>query len=110
MAAKSLLPGHGGAYTSEDFISTSAVGADTLDLSLCHSFAVQISSITSPAGDIQIEQTFNGSDWASYGSAIAVTDGTISRFDETDGPFGTIRINATGITAGAVTVTIVGFN
>ena len=68
-------------------------------------------NVRAPGGDLQLEQTFNLSDWVSLGSAVAATDGTLARFGRDQGPFGLLRINATGITAGtaeAVTVTIVG--
>jgi hypothetical protein len=109
MAAKLLLPGYGGVYTSEEFTSSSTIGADTIDVSPCRGFLVQISMV-SGAGDIQLEQTANLSDWADLGSAISVAaDGAVTRFEDTDGPFGLLRIDATGITAGTVVVTLVGF-
>src|SRR3990167_3766273 len=111
MSATSLQPGAGGEYTSESFSASSTSSADTIDCSNCQGITVQVSSTGSPGGDIQLEETVNGSDWANLGSAIAVTDGTISRFESGDGPIGIIRINPAGITAGtaeAVTVTIKG--
>jgi hypothetical protein len=109
MAAKLLLPGYGGAYTSEEFTASSTIGADTIDVSPCRGFLAQISMV-SGAGDIQLEQTANLSDWADLGTAISVgTDGAVTRFEDTDGPFGLLRIDATGITAGTVVVTLVGF-
>ncbi len=111
MAAKLLIPGFGGKYESETFDASSTVGADTIDCHQADHLGVQVSSTGTPGGDIQLEQTFNGSDWEDFGSAMPATDGSIARFDPTDGPFGLLRIDATGITAGtaeAVTVTIVG--
>ena len=111
MAAWSLQPGAGGLYTSESFTAASTSGADTLDCSNCQGITVQVSSTGSPGGDIQLEESANGSDWANLGSANAVTDGTLTPFESADGPIGIIRINPTGITAGTdetVTVTIKG--
>ena len=115
MADKLLLPGYGGAYTSESFTSSSATGADTIDCSRCRQLAIQVSSTGSPGGNLDIQTTINGSDWAAMPAPfanIAVTDGTLVLADEADGPFGKLRIDATDITAGTdetIVVTIVGF-
>lgn len=110
MADLLLLPGFGGTYTSETFTAASGVGADTFDCSHLNAMAFQINSDTSPAGNIDIEETFNGLDWGVRVADMAVADATITRLDTTDGPFGRMRINATDITAGNVTVTVVGFS
>lgn len=114
MAAKNILPGAGHVYTSEDFISTSTVGADTLDLSHCKSFMVQIFHVSgTPAGDVIMTNTTSPSLglYADLGNAIDVSvNGTISRFDESDGPFGICRIDATGITDGSIYLKVVGFD
>lgn len=110
-----LLPGYGGMFTSVSVGSTDTViqefGGDlNIDLSLCDNFAIQVTSTAqTPAGTIQLEQTFNNSTWASLGSTVNVATDAVALFDATDGPFGKIRINATGITAGSVTVSVVGF-
>ena len=104
-----LQPGLASKYTSEAFTASSTTGADTLECSQCRQLAIQISSESSPTGNIDIQQTFNGSDWVAFVSNIAVTDGTVALVDEADGPFGRIRIDATDLTAGTVTVTIAGF-
>ena len=116
MAAKLILPGFGGAYTTESWtfsagISTGSVGTDVLDLSHCAQFMVQINS--SGTGSIQIEQALAGTGgvFSSLGSSISVlTAGTVSRFDVTDGPFGVIRVNYGSISAGTgISATIVGW-
>ena len=112
MADKLLLPGYGGLYTSESFTSSSTTGADTIDCSRCRQVAVQVSSTGSPGGNFDIQQTFNGSDWAAFVSNVAVTDGTVSLIDEADGPFGKIRLDMTDVTSGTdetLVVTLVGF-
>ena len=107
MAAKTLLPGYGNTYVSESVTDTAVTGADTLDTSPCAQFAVQVKALTgSPT--IQMQQTFDGTNWADLGSAITASVGSISRFGPTGGPYGKIRIK---ITSGgtAATLTIVGF-
>lgn len=108
MAAKVLTPGLTGKYTSEAFIGTSITGDDTIDASRCKSLAIQISSSGSPAGNIDLTHTFNGTDYAALSANIALTDGTIVLLDITDGPFGILRIDGTDVTAGSVVMTIVG--
>lgn len=109
MAAKTLLPGFGGAYTTESIAGvavTGGVGADTLDVSKCASFAAQVTALTgSPT--IQLEQTIDGTNWANLGSAIAATVGTIAVFNATGGPFGRVRVRVTGGST-AATLTFVG--
>jgi hypothetical protein len=112
MAAKLLLPGYGGRYVSDtvDLNSTEA-NVDTIDMSLCNEFTIQISHVSgTPAGTIQPQQSINGSDWADLGGTINVaTDGTATKYEATDGPFGLMRFNPTNISAGAVNYAIVGY-
>ncbi len=116
MAAKVLLPGLGGAYTSETFTGASTTGADTLDCSHMAQIAVQISMTGSATGNVDFTQSFNGSDYVAIDASltnVAVTDGTTILLDETNGPFGVWKIDASDIVAGTnetVIVTIVGFN
>lgn len=109
MAAKLLLPGYGGKYTSESFSSTVA-GVDTLDCSRCAQILVQIVHDSgTPAGTMQLTQTVDGTHFANLGSAIDVaTDGTYLIGDVTSGPYGIIQLSA-AISSGAVHVEIVGF-
>ena len=109
MAAKHLLPGHGGKYTSETFTASSGVGADTIDCTHCGSLAIQVSSSGSPGGNIDIRHSFNLDDYADLFLNIAVTDGTVLLADAAAGPFGILQIDATDVSAGSVTVTIVGY-
>ena len=109
MANVSLLPGYGSRYTSENIAGSAGttVSADTIDTSRCAQFAVQVSAIVgSPV--IQPQQTFDGTNWANLGTAIAATLGTISRYAPTSGPYGVIRFNVTNDST-SVTLTVVGF-
>ena len=112
MAAKLILPGMGGAYRSEVFsaVSANSIATDTLDLSRCGSFAIQFDSRASITGTVQLEQTFNGGDaWTSFGSAITLSSGATVLFEESDAPFGIMRLRLVSITVGTTAATIVGF-
>lgn len=116
MAAKHLLPGYGGKYTSETLNESSTTGADTIDLSRCAQFMAQVIYVSgTPAGTLTMTNSVDGTNFVPLGSAIDVstvtsTTSAISRYDVTDGPFGVIRIDATSMTGtGAVTVQIVGW-
>lgn len=110
MSAILLQPGFGGRYTSETFVSTDTTALDTIDCSHCATLVVQVTSDSTPTGNVDIDQSFDGGvSWAAFISNMAVTDGTISRKTISDGPFGVLRINPTDITGGNVTLTIVGF-
>ena len=111
MAAILVLPGYGGKYTSETFDSSSTTGADTIDLSRFAQFLVGITHVSgTPAGSVIMNNSGDGTTFAPLGVAIDVaTNGTTSRFDVTDGPFGLCRIDATAISAGTLKVVIVGF-
>ena len=114
MADLVLQPGFGGAYTSVAVGSTDTYPQskgtdDTIDLNYIDTFAVQITSTTaSPTGTIQLEQTFNNSTYANLGSTVNVATDAVALFEEADGPFGKIKINVSGITAGSVKVSLVG--
>lgn len=108
MASLLLLPGFGNAYTSTSFIalSSNSVGTDTLDMSRCSSFAVQLGGTASGTG-VQLQQTFDlsqGGNWANFGSIIT----NVGLFDITDGPFGVIRLGSVS-TINATSVRVVGF-
>lgn len=99
MAAKLLLPGLGGIYTSESFTS-SVTGADTIDMSRCASFAVIMAG--TGGGSLQLQQSFDMTTWSNFGSAITLTStGPTTLFEESDGPFGVIRFSVT-VTAGTI--------
>lgn len=107
MSAILILPGMGGAYTSETFgVSINSVGADTFDLSRCAQFAVQLESTGTQGDGFQLQQTFNdGATWANFGSPVTGT----SLFDESDGPFGLMRFSV-AISAGSSIATVVGYS
>lgn len=107
MAAKLLLPGLGGKYTSESFAAT-ATGADTIDMSRCASFAVVCAG--TGGGSVQLQQSFDMTTWSNFGSAITITStGPTTLFEETDGPFGVLRLSVT-VTAGTIQpIVIAGF-
>ncbi len=109
MGAKNILPGFGGQYTSETFTSSDTIGADTLDLSKAHSWSVQLTSAGSPAGTIDIQQSFDGTNWAVLLDNMATTNGQTALFDPGDGPFGLIRFDVTDITQGTVIARVTAF-
>lgn len=106
MAAKLLLPGLGGAYTSESFTST-VTGADTVDASRCGQLALQITG-TAATGSIDLEQSFVSGKWSVLVDNFSVTDAAVVLVPDTQGPFGVLRLNA-AVTGGTCTVTIVGY-
>ena len=110
---RSLMPGHGGQYNSETFSASSTTGADTLDCSAVESLVLQIASSSAAMGNIDILQSFEGGQgqFVMFLADVPVVDGTIVRLTEqADGPFGTLKIDATDVTDGTVAVKIVGFN
>ena len=111
MAFLTLTPGHGGSYSSESFSSSSTTGADTIDCSNMSQLAIQIASSGAPAGNVDILHSFEGGSgqFVVLLADVPVTDGTVVRFTEADGPFGTLKIDATDVTAGSVVVKVVGF-
>lgn len=109
MAAKVLLPGFGGSYTSETFsgVSLNSVGADTIDCSYCASLAVSIITTGSITGlSLRIEQSFDNVGWTLLGSAI--TAASVTLYSITAGPFGLIRFK-NSITTGTVALRLTGF-
>lgn len=106
MGAVMLLPGGGARYTSEAF-AAAGVGADEIDCSFCSELAVQQVIVGSPAGSYQLEERLTGSGgWAQLGSQIPVSvDGTITKFNLSQRPFGHIRINGSSITGLSANVT-----
>lgn len=107
MAAKLILPGIGGAYTSEQFnaVSVNSVGADTFDLSRCSQFVVQLQSTGSQGDGLQLQQTFNGgTSWDNFGSRMTAT----TLYDESDGPFGVMRFGAVSVSVGSTIATVSG--
>ncbi len=107
MAAKQLLPGMGGAYTSEALTGTQT-GTDTIDASRCGQLALQASS-TGASGAVDLQQSFNGgTSWSVLSSSMSVANGASVLLPTSSGPFGMLRLNAT-VTGGTVTYTIVGY-
>src|SRR6266403_4771634 len=108
-----LLTGYGSRYTSEAITGAASgtVGQDTIDTSTVAQFAIQVKSVTTPgASTVQVEQTFDGVNWASLGSPVAIALGTIIRFPVTNGPYGEIRIKVIDAAAAVVvTFVVVGF-
>ena len=87
---KQLLPGYGSRYTSETITGASGgtVGADEIDTSRCSQFAVQIGTVTNAASSVvQVQQTFDGTNWASLGASTAMATGSILRFGAAAGPY-----------------------
>lgn len=110
MANWLLLPGFGGKYTSPSYDLNSTVDDETIDCSRCASLAVQvIHDSGTPAGTVQLEQSLDGSHWASFGDTINVaSNGQMARIAIDDAPIGVIRINPASISAGAVHFILVG--
>jgi hypothetical protein len=106
MAAKSLLPGFGGVYTSESFTGT-AVGADTIDASRCAQIIIQTSSAAA-TGAVDLQQSFASGKWANLSTALSLTDAAITPLSIIQGPFGLLRFNA-AVTGGTVSFTLVGY-
>ena len=101
MAAKLLLPGQGGAYTSESFTAASSYGADVLDCSRCGQLVVQVQGDSGTTGTFTLQQSLDGTRFSTFASLNAV-DGTMLRLDNSDGPFGLVRILAAVISSSAV--------
>ena len=107
MAAKLLLPGFGGKYTSETFTATDTTGADTIDVSGCDSWSIQVTA-SSPVGTMDVQQTFDGTNWAVLDNDSPLTNGTIILHGPDEGPYGRIRIDATDLTSGTFSVQLTG--
>lgn len=108
MAAILVLPGFGGAYTSETFPATTvdSVGADVLDLTRLAWWSVTINSVASQGTGFQMQQSFNGGAlWSNFGSRITST----GSFDSADGPFALLRIGAGSVSSGSASVRVVGW-
>lgn len=110
MAQRVVLPGLGGQYTSETFtaVTSASAGLDTLDLSRAAMFAVQFGS-SQGQGSVQLQQSFNGLNWASFGPSITVSSNSaIQLFSIGSGPFGMMRI-LTSLTAGTCRLTVTAY-
>lgn len=93
-----LLPGFGGRVTlTVDVVENEAATiTDALDASKCAQLAVQLTTYDSEAAlSVQAQQTFDGVNWADYGSSQVMEEGDVLRFDPTDGPIGVIRFKLT---------------
>lgn len=109
MAAKILMPGHGGTTTITVPVGTAA--ADTLDCSRCQAgMVIVIANANSAAGTFAINEAFGPSGVAIARAATqAVTDATRILYDVTDGPFGNFSFSGANVTTAAITVTVTGF-
>jgi hypothetical protein len=98
MATELLLPGMGGRATQTVAVTENEAASysEPLDLSRCAQFAVQVTQFNSEAElTLQVQQSFDNTNWANLGIAIVVVEGDVFRFDVTDGPFGLIRYELT---------------
>ena len=113
MAAKNLLPGMGGLYTSELFstVSVNSISTDTLDCSKCTQLSITLGDQTAQGtGTVQVQQTFTGGNlWSNFGSAITIAStGPITLFDQTDGPIGVVRFQV-NLSVGTTRIFVTGF-
>lgn len=110
MAAKLLLPGLGGIYTTTfTGISTNSTGSDTIDCSKCFTLAVSMTSTSTGAASsniVQLQQSFDGgTSWINLNTAI--TAGPVATFPSTNQPFGLVRMLGT-VGNGTLTVSLTG--
>lgn len=110
MGARLLLPGYGGKFETPTLDSTSdEETSDTLDVSRCASFAVQVEEVSTASGTIFLEHSFDGENWAPFGTAIdAGDDAKVYLYGIDKGPFGRIRFNPS-IVSGSAKVSVVGY-
>lgn len=102
MARYLLLPGFGGRYDNTFSVTEgSNADSDEMDMSRCASAAVQVKTyapVTGTALTLQPYQSFDGTNFAVYGSPVVFAAGStlggVIRFDPTDGPLGIIKVNA----------------
>lgn len=106
MAAKNLLPGFGGKYTSEA-IAGGANGADVIDASKAATLAFQVTQKSGDSTTITVQQSLDGTNWATL-TTFSSTLGTYKPLAITAGPFGLIRLAANG-TTGTNTIVLVGW-
>lgn len=111
MARYALLPGFGGRYEQAVTLAAGVQNySDELDMAKNANFAVQVK--TWAAGDLsmQLQQTFDGTNFSNLGNAQTVVAGSIVRVPITDGPFGVIRVGLlSSDTSADATIDIVGF-
>lgn len=109
MAARLLLPGYGGKYTSEAIAFGGAVGQDTIDCSRCAQLLFEVVSHTGDATGVTIQQSLDAVNWATLTTIASANTGTIKQLNVTAGPFGLIRIQITGGTTGNTALSVVGW-
>lgn len=110
MAAKFLLPGLGGVYTTTfTGVSTNSIGTDTIDCSKCFTLAVSMTSTSTGAATanaVQLQTSFNGGvSWVNVNSAIV--GNSVGTYGHTSGPFGMCRFLGT-VADGTLTISLAG--
>lgn len=108
MAAKSLLPGFGGKYTSEAIVG-GATGLDTIDCSLVGELAFQVTGQAGDSTTVTVKQSFDGVHFGAF-TTFSSAVGTIKLMQTINaGPFGILQLSLNGTTGGN-TIIIVGSN
>lgn len=113
MANVQMLPGFGSAVDVVQALVSgagAATSADVYDFSRLAQAAIQIKVWAAGNLSVQVQQSFDGVNWASLGSAITAVGGKLV-LHITDGPLGLIRFTAlSSDTTASVTVRLVGWN
>lgn len=109
MADVLMQPGFGGEYISEVF-SGDGDGADTVDISRCNGFGVQVEKVSgTPVGTVQIKHTYGAPTYANFSTPIDLAnDGAITRFPgPLNDPVGKIKFSVT-LAGGSVKLRVYG--
>ncbi len=108
-----MLPGFGSAVDVVQALVSgagAATGADVYDCSRLAQMAIQVKVWAAGNLSVQAQQSFDGVNWASLGSALTAVGNKLV-LDITDGPFGLVRFTAlSSDTTASVTVRVVGWN
>lgn len=110
MARYLLLPGFGGRYEQTvALVSTVQNYSDELDTSRASQFAVQVKTWAAGALSVQIQQSFDGTNFSNLGNAQSLVAGDTIQVGPNSGPFGIIRVGLiSSDTSANVTIDIVG--